>query len=282
MMRFKWKNKIVNKMGKMSVIAIAACIAMSPITAFAQGPDKEEQECICEQKCEDKNINEECPICSADSSLCEGKVAKQPKEETTQSEEEKMGPLTPKGNLSLVDDYGTIEAGGKQFMTVVTKSGKYFYIIIDRDDKGTETVHFLNMVDESDLLALMDEEQVEEYMAKTGTDEKEETTEIAQPVKEASAEETEKEEVKPVEDKPKKNNNSGLIIGLLVLILGGGAGFMYVKNTKSKKNTSTGIDPDMDYDEEDEDYLSTLPKDEEDIDVNDDLEEESEEDSEEE
>ena len=69
-----------------------------------------------------------------------------------------MGPLTPDGNLTLVDDYGSVEAGGKQFITVVTKKN-YFYIIIDRDDNGTETVHFLNMVDEADLLSLMDEDE---------------------------------------------------------------------------------------------------------------------------
>ena len=52
-------------------------------------------------------------------------------------ETEDTPPLTPDGNATLVDDYG----GNKQLITVTTKSGNYFYIIIDRDDEGENTVH---------------------------------------------------------------------------------------------------------------------------------------------
>ena len=68
-------------------------------------------------------------------------------------EKEETPPLTPKGNATLVDDYG----GNKQLITVTTKAGNYFYILIDRDDEGENTVHFLNQVDDADLFALLED-----------------------------------------------------------------------------------------------------------------------------
>ena len=68
-------------------------------------------------------------------------------------------PLTPEGNATLVDDY----YGDKQLITVTTKAGNYFYILIDRANEDKETaVHFLNQVDEADLMALMEDGQAEE------------------------------------------------------------------------------------------------------------------------
>jgi len=64
--------------------------------------------------------------------------------------------LTPDGNLTLVDDIQGEQAEDKQFLTVVTKGGNYFYIIIDRAG-DTENVYFLNLVDEADLLALIED-----------------------------------------------------------------------------------------------------------------------------
>ena len=63
-------------------------------------------------------------------------------ESTEEAETEPMNPLTPDGNLTLVDDEGVTTNGGKQFVTMVTKNGNYFYLIIDRDDKGNETKTF--------------------------------------------------------------------------------------------------------------------------------------------
>ena len=70
-----------------------------------------------------------------------------------------LSAFTPEGNLTLVDDFllpgGEETSGSKQFITVQTKGGNYFYIIIDRAG-DSENVYFLNKVDEADLLALTD------------------------------------------------------------------------------------------------------------------------------
>ena len=106
--------------------------------------------------------------------------------------------LTPDGNLNLIDDYGSATSAGKQFITLTTKNGNYFYLIIDRDDKGAETVHFLNLVDEADLLSLMEEEEVEAYKATqsagTQTLGEEEAEEEAEEAAEEAEEETPAEE----------------------------------------------------------------------------------------
>lgn len=65
--------------------------------------------------------------------------------------------LTPEGNLTLVDDIDGEASEDKQFITVVTKNGNYFYIIVDRAAEGDNTVHFLNLVDEADLMALIED-----------------------------------------------------------------------------------------------------------------------------
>ncbi|SHJ22499.1 DUF4366 domain-containing protein [Pseudobutyrivibrio xylanivorans] len=225
--------------------AAALFIGMTPMTAFAHtGP---EAECTCETKCSEDSVNEECPVCKEDISLCQGE---EKPEEPEEQEEEKMGPLTPDGNLTLVDDYGSVEAGGKQFITVVTKKGNYFYIIIDRDDNGTETVHFLNMVDEADLLSLMDEDEQKALKESLESAEKEETTK-------ETVEETETTPEPEVKEEKKKPSVGPAAIVALIIFLGAGGymGFKYLKEKKPKK-VQASPDPDEDYlEDEEDDYL---------------------------
>lgn len=246
------KAKVIGKCAGGAALGMAAMIGMSPVTVFAGGA---EVECICETKCTEEEVNKECEICSYDYFYCDGEEAK---------EEEQWGPLTPDGNMNLVDDFGSIEAGGKQFITVTTKAGNFFYIIIDRDDQGQETVHFLNLVDESDLLALMDDEEVEKYMESTGMTAPAETETPAPSVEEKQ---TETEETTEITEEPEKEpekkpvNVNGIMAIILVLAIAGIGGFLYFKTVKGKKSKPSGPDPDVDYsedadysDDDDEDY----------------------------
>ena len=151
--------------------------------------------------------------------------------------------LTPDGNLALVDDVGAPDKTGKQFITAVTKNGNYFYIIIDRDDEGNETVHFLNQVDEADLLMLMSEEEAAKY---------------TEPVVETTPEPTETEpEPEVTEPAPEEKPKTNMIPAILVLLaLAGGGGFFAFKKLQEKKKEKEAAkpDPDADYVDDDEDY----------------------------
>ena len=191
---------------------------------------------------------------------------------------ESYGPLTPDGNLNLVDDYGSPTGGGKQFITMQTKSGKYYYLIIDRDDEGNETVHFLNQVDEADILAAMEEEDVAAYDEwQASIDERKAQLEAEE---EALRLKKEGEAVSgndptPTEEpsEPVKMNQTAVygIVGVVGLVA---IYFVYTKVVKGKKKKPEvpKDEPDDDWDEEydDEDSNTEVAEvpDEEDESVN--------------
>ena len=162
--------------------------------------------------------------------------------------------LTPDGNLSLVDDIGPVTGEGQQFVTLVTKAGNYFYLIIDRNEKGEENVHFLNLVDERDLFTLMEEDDQNIYNERLAAEQaaKEAAEKAAQ---EAAQKESEAD---PDAEKEKESGKYRSMLPLLLLplvIAAAGGGWFYVQ-TKKKKQAVNTPDPDADYadDDDDEDY----------------------------
>lgn len=184
-----------------------------------------------------------------------------PAETTEEKKEEPKSekPLTPDGNLTLVDDVGAESSVGKQFVTLVSKNGNYFYLIIDRDDKGNSTVHFLNQVDEVDLMSLMEKEDAEKFQAELS---QKEEPKVEEPKPEEKVEVIEEHE-------PEKQMNLLPIVVLVIVIIGGGI-FAFMKLKEKKKAEETKPDPDADYsdeevDEEDDelDYFEIDEEDEE-------------------
>lgn len=181
-----------------------------------------------------------------------GEEYTEPTIETIETPNSNPVPLTPDGNLTLVDDISGEQSEDKQYMTVVTKSGNYFYIIIDRaGDK--ENVYFLNMVDEADLLALIEDMDTVQQ------------TPITTPQPEL---ESEPVPVPESEQENDKDSNIGSVL-LLLLIVGGGVGgaFYYFKVLKNRPNTKGSTDLEeyeFDYDEDDEYQLDDEYKTEED------------------
>ncbi len=174
-------------------------------------------------------------------------------EEEPQSVPEVHG-LTPDGNLSLVDDIGPITGEGQQFVTLVTKAGNYFYLIIDRNEKGEENVHFLNLVDERDLFTLMEEDDQNIYNERLAAEQA-----AKEAAEKAAQEAAEKEsEADPDAEKEKESGKSRSMLPLLLIplvIAAAGGGWFYVQ-TKKKKQAVNTPDPDADYtdDDDDEDY----------------------------
>ena len=170
--------------------------------------------------------------------------------------------LTPDGNLSLIDDIGNPVTSGKQFITVETKNGNVFYLIIDRDDEGEETVHFLNQVDEADLLTLMgDDAPAAEVPAVCNCKEKCAAGAVNTncPVCKNNLSECIGKEVvaepEPEAEQPEKKSSGGLLVIVLLLALAGGGAFAYVKFIKPKQGMKVSTDPD-DYDFEDEEMVN--------------------------
>ena len=160
--------------------------------------------------------------------------------------------LTPDGNLTLVDDLGPVTGVGQQFLTMVSKNGNYFYMVIDRNDKGEENVHLLNLVDERDLMDLMAKADKGTYEAISEA-EKAAAEAAAQAEKEAAekaaAEAKEKEKAEKESKKP--GNMTSLLLVPVILAAAGGAWFFL--QTKKKKKESASPDPDAGYEEDEDD-----------------------------
>ena len=150
--------------------------------------------------------------------------------------------LTPPGNMNLVDDFSGELAQDKQFITVVTRNGHFFYIVIDRAAER-QNVHFLNQVDEYSLWAILEDE------ARPRPAPVEPMPEVM-PTPEAD----------PAPTEPEAEQGGG-IGGLLIMIVllgavGGGAYYYFkvLKPQQGAKGTTPAEIDEFVFDEDEEDY----------------------------
>ena len=170
--------------------------------------------------------------------------------------DETSGALTPEGNLTLVDDYHTnySDGSGQQFITLVSKSGATFYLVIDRNSKGAQTVHFMNLVDEADLLALMEEEAADAYTAEKEAAAQAELDRLkAEEEAKKAAEEAATAEP-PKENKVTKIASGFLGVVVLIALAAGGGFYFYRQQMQKKKAEKEALDPDANYTEDKGDF----------------------------
>ena len=136
------------------------------------------------------------------------------------------------GNAQLVDDKENDDT--KQFLTIQTKKGNTFYMVIDRSS-NTENVYMMSLVDENDLAEFLDE-----------TEKSKETEESTVVIQETTPETTpvaeEETEVKKEEKKEEKTeektgmNVKGLGAIVLATILGVAGIAVYKKHGRGKED----------------------------------------------
>ena len=171
--------------------------------------------------------------------------------------DEISGALTPEGNLTLVDDYHTScsDGSGQQFITLVSKSGATFYLVIDRNSKGAQTVHFMNLVDEADLLVLMEEDAADAYTAeKEAAAQAEQDRLKAEEEAKKAAEEAASGEEQPKENKVTKIASGFLGVVVLIALAAGGGFYAFTKQKQKKQAEKEALDPDANYTEDKGDF----------------------------
>lgn len=178
-----------------------------------------------------------------------------------------LGGLTPDGNLALIDDilggafFSSEEVGDSQmqFVTVESKNGNVFYLVIDH---STGDVYFLNLVDESDLLALLEDEGYEvECDCKVKCAPGEVNTDC--PVCRTDLNECTGEEPEPTPEpseahEAEADDGEGFKVAALlpialIIVLGAGGVYYIIKVSKRKPDTSGDTDlDDYEFPEDDE------------------------------
>lgn len=170
-------------------------------------------------------------------------------------------PFTKEGNL-VTRDLLYDEATNKQFITVQTKGGSTFYVVIDYDKPADEAgeqyeAYFLNLVDEADLLALLDGDEAPvacDCIGKCAPG----AVNTACPLCAVNMTECAGKPPEPVESEPtpepqpepeaKGGGLGSILLVVAVVLVGGGAGW-YFKSYRPKHQAALDDEDVEDYDD---------------------------------
>ncbi len=166
-------------------------------------------------------------------------ITEEPSGTGDSEEEESQGrvqgtPLSVPGNGQLVDDLA--DDGSKQFLTIQTKNGNTFFMVLDRSN-NTENVYMLSMIDENDLAEFLDgtEKEPELEQPSVVIPETEQPTVLEEPETEEKSEET------------KGGMNLGALLAVAVLLAGGIGGYYYFKVLKPRQDEEEADSEDLEF-----------------------------------
>ena len=192
-------------------------------------------------------------------------------EDTPAPEIEPSEPFAGDGN-ALTRDLLYDKATNKQFITIQTKNGNTFYIVIDYDapvneDEEQYKTYFLNLVDERDLTDLLDEADIPAVVCNCTDKCEAGKVNTSCPVCKTNMSEcTGTAPVTPEPDKdaetdapapkPEKKSNIGMILVIFVLAGAAGAAYYYIKFVKGRKPKDEDMDFFDDEGYEEEPYIN--------------------------
>ena len=136
------------------------------------------------------------------------------------------------GNAQLVDDKENDDT--KQFLTIQTKKGNTFYMVIDRSS-NTENVYMMSLVDENDLAEFLDETEKSKETEES-TVVIQETTPETTPVAEEETEVKKEEKKEETTEEKTGMNVKGLGAIVLAAILGVAGIAVYKKHGRGKED----------------------------------------------
>lgn len=136
------------------------------------------------------------------------------------------------------------EDDSKQFLTIQTKNGNTFFMVLDRSN-NTENVYMLSMIDENDLAEFIGDGQKEPEAEQPAVV----IPETEQPSVSTETEmETETDtEIKPEAEEKKGGMGTGAMLAVILLLAGGIGGFYYFKVWKPKQDEDESEGEDLEF-----------------------------------